>query len=181
MLSGAFGKVEPELQPIQLPYSPGDPWLGLQFPANFRLGEQLKGDRLLYSAYYSVPFNPTQRQCGLLLDEWTEIIPDETETTGIAFHYDRPNCEPPQTWLLVTPPRATGNWQWSDITAALTETLDMAKKRAVEPSQLDDTAYARFLPATVMATTLYQISISANLSLNNKVHDRLLRSDNPIS
>jgi hypothetical protein len=179
MLSGAFGKAEPELQPIQLPYSPGDPWLGLQFPANFRLGEQLKGDRLLYSAYYSVPFNPAQRQCGLLLDEWTEIIPDENETTGIAFHYDRPNCEPPQTWLLVTPPRATGNWQWSDITAALKETLDMAKKRAVEPSQLDDTAYARFLPATVMATTLYQISISGNLSLNNKVHDRLLRSDNP--
>lgn len=181
MLSGAFGKVEPELQSIQLPYSPGDPWLGLQFPQDFRLGDQLKGDRILYSAYYSVPFNPTQRQCGLLLDEWTEVIPDETETTGIAFHYDRPNCEPPQTWLLVTPPRATGNWQWSDITAALTETLDMAKKRAVEPSQLDDTAYARFLPATVMAATLYQISISANLSLNNKVHDVLLRSDNPIT
>ena len=185
MLSGAFGKPEPELQPIQLPYSPGDPWLGLQFPENFHLGDQLKGDRLLYSADYSAygsdPFNPTQRQCGLLLDEWTEVIPADTETTGIAFHYDRPNCEPPQTWLLVTPPRATGNWQWSDITAALTETLDMAKKRAVEPSQLDDTAYARFLPATVMAATLYQISISANLSLNNKVHDVLLRSDNPIS
>ncbi|MBD1857944.1 MULTISPECIES: hypothetical protein [Leptolyngbya] len=177
MLSGAFGRPEPELQPIQLPYRSGDPWLGLQFPENFQLGEQLKGDRLLYSAYYTVPFNPNQRQCGLLLDEWTEVIPGETETTGIAFHYDRPNSEPPQTWLFVTPPRATGNWQWSDLTGALIETLEMAKKRAVEPDQLDDTAYARFLPATIMAATLYQISISANLALNNKVHDFLLNRD----
>lgn len=174
MLSGAFGKPEPELQPIQLPYKPGDPWLALQFPENFQLGEQLKGDHLLYTTYYTVPFDPNQRQCGLLLDEWTEVIPGETETTGIAFHYDRPNCEPPQTWLLVTPPRAAGTWAWSDLTTGLIETLEMAKKRAVEPSQLDDTAYARFLPATIMAVTLYQISISANLALNNKVHDALL-------
>jgi hypothetical protein len=60
---------------------------------------------------------------------------------------------------------------------ALNETLDMAKKRAVEPDQVDATSYARFLPTTIMAVTLYQISISANLALNNKVLDILTEED----
>ena len=33
------------------------------------------GDRLLYTAHYGAPFDPDARQCALLLDEWTEIIP----------------------------------------------------------------------------------------------------------
>ena len=53
---------------------------------------------------------------------------------------------------------------------ALNETLELAKKRAVEPVHLDATPYARFIPATVMAAALYEISISANLGLNNNFH-----------
>ena len=185
MLVGAFGRTEPELQPIQLPYKAKDHWLALQFPydadpatkKDTNKNYQFDGDRLLYTAHYAVPFQKSQRQCGLLLDEWTEVIPSDTETTGIAFHYDRPNCEPPQTMLLVTPPNFTGNWQWQDLVDALNETLDMAKKRAVEPEQVDSTPYARFLPSTIMAVTLYQISIAANLALNNKVLDILTRGD----
>ena len=187
MLTGAFGRTEPELQPIQLPYKPQDHWLALQFPYDPNpdpivkkdptKNYQFDGDRLLYTAHYAVPFDLSQRQCGLLLDEWTEVIPSDNETTGIAFHYDRPNCEPPQTMLLVTPPEFTGSWQWQDLVDTLNETLDMAKKRAVEPSQIDATPYARLLPSTIMATTLYQISIAANLSINNKVLDILNREN----
>ena len=39
-------------------------------------------------------------QCGLLLDEWTELVPSARETTGIAFHFDRPNAVAPQAMLL---------------------------------------------------------------------------------
>lgn len=185
MLTGAFGRTEPELQPIQLPYKANDHWLALQFPydpdpdtkKDPTKNYQFDGDRLLYTAHYAVPFQKSQRQCGLLLDEWTEVIPSDTETTGITFHYDRPNCEPPQTMLLVTPPDFTGSWQWQDLVEALNETLNMAKKRAVEPDQVDATPYAGFLPATIMAVTLYQISIAANLALNNKVLDILTRED----
>jgi hypothetical protein len=183
MLTGAFGRTEPELQPIQLPYKVKDHWLALQFPYDPNPDPAVKkdpaknyqfdGDRLLYTAHYSVPFDRNKKQCGLLLDEWTEVIPSDNETTGIAFHYDRPNSEPPQTMLLVTPPEFTGSWQWQDLVDALNETLDMAKKRAVEPKQIDATPYARILPATIMAATLYQISISANLAVNNKLIDAL--------
>jgi hypothetical protein len=186
MLTGAFGRTEPELQPIQLPYKEKDDWLALQFPYDPDPGAkkditknyQFDGDRLLYTAHYAVPFDRNKKQCGLLLDEWTEVIPSDNETTGIAFHYDRPNSEPPQTMLLVTPPSFTGSWKWLDLVDALNETLDMAKKRAVEPSQVDATPYARVLPSTIMAATLYQISISANLSINNNLTNVLNKGIN---
>jgi hypothetical protein len=167
MVVPALGKTAPELLPMQLPFLAGDRWVGLDFSA----GYQIDRDRLLYTAHYAVPFQKTQRQCGLLLDEWTEVIPATKETTGIAFNYDRPNSEPPQAMLLVTPAAFTGAWQWLDLVDALNETLEMAKRRAVEPVHVDATAYARFLPATIMAVTLYQISIAANLAVNNKVYD----------
>ena len=53
----------------------------------------------------------------------------------------------------MTPPRIDGEWQWTDLLGALDETLDLAKLRAVEPTQVDSTAYARFLPATAIAAT----------------------------
>ena len=113
---------------------------------------------MLYTAHYAVPFDKTQPQCGLLLDEWSEVIPARDETTGLTFHYDRPSTEPPQVMLLVTPPDLIGHWQWQDLIEALHETLEMAKRRAIEPEQVDDSAYARFLPATLMAATVYPIA-----------------------
>jgi hypothetical protein len=75
--------------------------------------------------------------------------------------------------LLVTPPIFTGQWQWQNLEQALHETLAMARKRAVEPAQIDDTAYARFLPATVMAVTINNLTITANLAINNQVFEHL--------
>jgi len=166
MLAEGYGTAAPALTPIQLPFRSGDRWLALEFPPDTPLDE----DRLLYTAHYTVPFNRSAPQCGLLVDEWTEVIPGTEETTGIAFHYDRPNAEPPQAMLLVTPPQFAGSWQWQDLVDALHETLAMAKKRAVEPAQVDATPFARFLPATVMAVTLRGLSIAANLAVNNQVY-----------
>ena len=41
---------------------------------------------------------------GLVVDEWDEIIPNETVNSAIAYHYNRPNTEAPQTLLLAVPP-----------------------------------------------------------------------------
>ena len=48
-------------------------------------------------------------------------------TTGVAFHYDRPNAEPPQAWLLALPASFDGAWSWDELVGAVTETLDAAK------------------------------------------------------
>ena len=57
----------------------------------------IDSDRLLYTCLYSQPFSPAARQCGLLVDEWTEVIPATKRDTGITFNYDRPDNEPPQS------------------------------------------------------------------------------------
>jgi hypothetical protein len=163
MLASAFGLTPPALTPIQLPFATGAPWLALQFPDTYTIDS----DRLLYTCLYSQPFNPATRQCGVLVDEWAEVIPATKRDTGITFNYHRPDNEPPQSILLVTSASNTGAWQWDDLVGALNETLDLAKKRAVEPAFLDPTAYSRFLPATVTASTSYGITIATALTVAN--------------
>jgi hypothetical protein len=167
MLAGAFGRTEPELTPLQLPFTAGDRWLAMEFPQGGTF--KVEGERLLYTAHFPAPFDKTKPQCGLLVDEWTELIPAKQTTTGVAVHYDRPNNEAPQALLLVTPPAFQGEWQWKDLIDALHETLDLAKRRAVEPVHFEATAYAHLLPATLMAVTVHQLTISANLAVNNNV------------
>ena len=163
MLASAFGVAAPTLTPIQLPYEANAPWLALQFPDDYLLDS----DRLLYTCAYSQAFDANGRQCGLLVDEWAEVLPATTRDTGITFNFNRPDNEPPQTMLLVTPASNNPQWQWADVVDALNETLDLAKKRAVEPGALDFTVYARFLPATVMAATTHLITISTILTAAN--------------
>ncbi|WP_283138991.1 hypothetical protein [Rhizohabitans arisaemae] len=167
LLAAAFGRDEPELTPVQFPFTRDYPWLGLELPE----GHTVDDDRLLYTAHYTEQISSGHPVCGVLLDEWTEVIPAAEETTGIAFHYDRPGSEPPQAFLLVVPPRRTGKWAWEDLVAALGETLDLAKARAVEPTQLDDSAYGQLLPATVLTATRQPITISTDLVRNNLAED----------
>jgi hypothetical protein len=162
-LADAFGRPEPELTALQLPVLTGDRWAALEIPPDL-VKEQ---ERLLYTACFAAPFAKARPQCGLLLDEWAEVIPSKETTTGLAFHFDRPDSEAPQSFLLVTPPAFQGAWRWEDLVDALNDTLDLARCRAVEPVHLEATAYAQLLPATVTASTVNQLTISATWALNN--------------
>ena len=44
---------------------------------------------------------------GLVVDEWTELVPNENESTALAFHYDDPGAEAPQAVLVAVPPEPT--------------------------------------------------------------------------
>jgi hypothetical protein len=156
---------EPHLLPVQLPFHPNDHWLGMELAPGAAIDE----DRLLFTAHYvdESPPRGTGPACGLLFDEWTEVLPTDRETTGIAVHADSPDSEPPQSMLLVVPPTRTGSWQFDDLVAAITETFDLARTRLVEPAQLDDTGYAQLLPATVLSATHQPITISTDLAVAN--------------
>jgi hypothetical protein len=169
MLTSAFRLPSPVLVPAQFPYQAAAPWLALPYPPDFTLS----ADYLLYTASYSTAFDKTARQCGILLDEWTEVIPAADRDTGVTFHFDRPNNEAPQTFLLVTPATGNGSWQWDDLVGALNETLDLAKVRAVEPVHIDTSPYSRLTPATVMAATLYGISITTVLAASNGLYEKI--------
>jgi hypothetical protein len=172
LLGEALGAAGPfNLIPLQLPYRPGEPWLGLEFPD----GTAGPGEHVLYTGHFAEPFDSAKPVCGLLIDEWTEVIPGPDETTGIAFHYDRPNCEPPQAWLLAMVAERGGHWSWDELLSAVNDTIDSAKRRAIEPAHVDQTAYAWFLPATMSAYTFPEISISNYLLRNVRVLDWLAR------
>ncbi len=162
------------LTPLQFPYRSNDAWLAMQYP-EIKPGTTdepfvIDEDKLLYTAHYAAAFDSTQTlHCGVLVDEWTEVIPTTEETTGLAFHYDRPNTEPPQTLLLALPADFTGSWDWQDLVDTLHETLDLSRKRAVEPRHVDDTAYARFLPAVISSVTRRPLLTMLNYAFNNSV------------
>ncbi|WP_439377586.1 hypothetical protein [Amycolatopsis lexingtonensis] len=151
----------PVLHPVQLPFRADDHWLAMELAAGATVDE----DRLLFTAHYAAePSRGDGPSCGLLFDEWTEVLPADRETTGIAVHADSPDSEPPQSMLLVVPPVRTGTWQTGDLVAAVTETFDLARTRLVEPAQLDATGYAQLLPATVLSATRRPITISTDLA-----------------
>jgi hypothetical protein len=167
--------------PLQLPHVPGEGWFGLEIkppdppPPDESPPPEIPGDRLLYTASLSLPFDRVKPISGLLVDEWTEVIPTRTEETGVAFHYDRPNSEPPQAWLLALSAVRNGAWRWDDLVGAVTNALDSAKRRAIEPVHIDSTRYSWFLPATMSSYTFPEISISNNLLLNKAIFEFLRR------
>lgn len=167
MLSQAFERTAPELTPVQFPYVPAPEtynWLGMAFSNTMKMDT---ADPLLYTAHYVDPnfFNTAAPICGALVDEWTEVIPVRQETAGLAFHYDRPNNEAPQTWLLAMPAGFRGTWEWNDLVDCLHDTLDSARLRAVEPMHIDGTPYAAFLPAIIASTARRETSIFTNFAL----------------
>lgn len=167
LLREAFGLSESALciHPVQVPFKPEKyHWMALGFPEADVDLEQ--GNTLLYTAFAAESSAAPTEICGMLVDEWAELIPATEETTGITFHYDRPNAEAPQTMLLVAPARLSGNWQWEDLVDAVSYTLDAAKARGIEPSQVETSAFTTFLPAVIGAESLYPYSIV----LDNKVH-----------
>ncbi|WP_405535212.1 hypothetical protein OG787_12235 [Streptomyces sp. NBC_00075] len=169
LLAEALGAPVPEPVPVQLPHRPGDRWLAMEYPPEQDLG----GEHLLYTAVYPVPFDPAGTLCGLLLDEWTEVLPSDETTAGLAFHYDRPSSEAPQALLLVTPASGGRTWTWDDLRQSVPDTMALAKRRAVEPVHLGAGPAARFLPAAVSAVTLRGISISLALAAGNGAFDQL--------
>ena len=146
-----------DLNPFQLPHKENDHWVGLEYPEYY----VIESDKLLYTAY-SPDFDSGKAICGLMVDEWTEVIPASNETTGLSFHYDQPNSEPAQSMLLMMPSVYTGGWQWDDLVAGLHETLDLARLRAIEPDHIDTLPYARLIPATVATVTTFPVTIALN-------------------
>lgn len=176
MLADALNDVRLEVLPVQVPYRAKDSWLAVEFPEfdpnppsdpsepPKKFG--ISRDTLSIVAHGKTAFQAGTKQSGVLIDDWTEEIPTDQETTGIAFRYNQPNATPPQALLLVVTPDETGSWAWDDIVGTLNDTLRRAKRRAVEPAQLEQTGtgWNTFAPALVSEfSTLQQSDVSLDL------------------
>ncbi|MEJ2155538.1 MAG: hypothetical protein P8X96_09400 [Desulfobacteraceae bacterium] len=166
MLREAFQAVDQQkrLRIIQLAHGPS-PWIAGNLP-----GEELvNGDTLSLALEMDTPITVDSLQVGLVADEWKEFIPEPDTTTGVAFNYNQPDTEAPQTLMLAVTPEETGQWHWDDLVAAVCETMDLAKKRAVDPDLLKNSALAHFLPAVVGPINDRDLYPSADFAKNIKV------------
>jgi hypothetical protein len=138
LLYGEIATDSPQLrfEVGQLPYEPGDSWVGLD---GVRPGGR---DRVSLVAHTDDGFDaivdgtasgPSRTVAGLAVDEWVETVPAEEETTSVAVRYDEPDNEPPQSILLATPPAPEGGapWTLSRVESTFDETVAMTRARGV--------------------------------------------------
>ncbi len=182
----ALGRFSLDIKPLQLPFREQDHWVAVEYP-EVKSEDVDKPDAFVPEGDFlslvqwlpSSSFTPGQPQSGLLVDEWLEVIPGKRETTGIAVHYNQPSTEPPQVVLLAVTPEITGAWTWDKLAGILNDTLNRAKRRAVEPDQLGNGAFGHLLPAVISAVTSYPFAtISTDFVHQTAVNAANLTADN---
>jgi len=126
--------VTTDLVVAQFPYRSEQPerWVALQQRQD---GADAAGSRLSL-VLVDPPADFSQPIAGILVDEWPEVIPRETETTGLTFHFDAPDARPPQSILLAVSADEAPTWTPEALYATLDEALDLVKVRSVDPDIL---------------------------------------------
>ena len=167
------------LHPVQLPFRARDSWVAVEFPELYETVNEtgdpvnipftIQHDTLSATVHGVAAFVAGVKQGGLLIDDWTEVIPTKDETTGISFNYNQPNAMPPQALLLAVTPKITGHWDWLALVGVLEDTLLRAKLRAVEPALLDKEDKAELsvlLPAILSSFSEYDLDIALDYRVN---------------
>ena len=152
------------LEPLQLPFRTGDSWLGAQYPTTM----EVVHDTVSVVQHLPQPFVAASAQCGLLIDEWIESVPNRQEVTGLTFNFDAPNSAAPQALLLAVTPEETGSWNWDALVDTVLDTFSRARIRAVEPDALGNLAgIGTLLPAVIaeFGTTTASVSLDYTYSI----------------
>ena len=147
MLQRALAVAPAALTVTQVPHTPNARWVALPFPDE--AARPISG--ILNLALFAATALPAANAqwSGLLLDEWTEVIPNREESTALAFHYDDPGAEAPQAVLVAVPPDNAETWSLDTVIAVLRETLELARLRAVDGDLLG--VLSQLLPTTYLA------------------------------
>ena len=131
--------------------------LPVQFPANSEgkqewLGTQVSDGSLVKDAFVYMVMNPgtmaesmmmedEPKMAGIVVDHWIERIPYQNQTAAVAFNYDQPDAEAPQTLLLAVSPYFEKKWKcWSDkrMLNTMKSAIHMVKCRAVNPEMISN-------------------------------------------
>jgi hypothetical protein len=146
-----------DLSIAQVPHVAGQRWVGLEV-----LDGGTITDGCASLVLQRAPAKLAGKLCGLLVDEWTELVPSRNETTGIAFQYDPPDNAAAQAILLAVPPVIGEPWTVGSLNRVLLETLDLTRLRGVDPAALGGVAH--YLPATYLAFNANAEAVSTDLN-----------------
>jgi hypothetical protein len=145
-LAEVLGTGAMELAVAHVPHTGQRPWVGLTLAAADGASPDGLASIVLQGA---AGIDLAAPLAGLMVDEWTEVVPSRTETAGLAFRYDPPDAMAPQAVLLAVPPDPATPWTVGLLNRVLLDTLDLAHLRAVGPEAVD--AVGHYLPATMLA------------------------------
>ncbi len=137
----------------QVPHVAGQRWVGLP--------QTGLAEGCVSLVLAGAPADLSTSLCGLVVDEWTEVVPQRTETTGIAFRGSPPTSSAPQAVLLAVPPVTGEPWRLETLNRVLLETFESARLRVLRPSAL--AAVGHFLPATHLAFNTDGDAVSTDL------------------
>src|SRR3970282_2030671 len=152
----ALGAAPAPMVVAQLPVRAGARWVALPYDGQPAVG----GTCSLAILDAGLP-PATERWAGLMIDEWPETIPDLEATTALAFHHDSPGAEAPQCVLIAVPPRDAPTWHVDDLLATLTETMALARMRAVDGERL---GLGQLLPTTYLVANAANDTVSTKLT-----------------
>lgn len=146
------------LEVAQLPFEANDRWVGLP-PGEHR---DVQAGKLSLIVHAAGTLDLSRPVCGLLIDEWVEVVPSAKETTAIAFQFNPPDACAPQSVLLAVPPVPDEPWTVATLHRVLLETLDLAKLRAVDAEALGEVGH--YLPALFLGFNAHDEVVSTDFA-----------------
>jgi hypothetical protein len=173
MLQRALGGTPSALTVTQVPHVPGAGWIALPFPDEDHRPPSGTLGLALLGANGPLP-GAVDSWAGLLIDEWTELIPNTEEATAVAIHYDDPGAEAPQAILVAVPPDEAAHWTLERVTGVLRETLLAARLRAVDGDLLG--SLSQILPAAYLAANPRADTVSATFAAHLRQDPLILRT-----
>jgi hypothetical protein len=137
----------------QLPVTQNDRWLALPLTGAMSSG------RVSLVAHAPQTFKPGSELAGLVVDEWTEVLPSAQQVSGLTFQFDEPFARPPQTILVAVRPDDFPEWTSESVEGVVLEALELAKIRAVDPDALETVGH--YLPALYFAQNVGHAQVDA--------------------
>jgi hypothetical protein len=141
------------LRIAQVPYVPNTTWIGLPGPL-----PKMPTTGLVAAVDARVDF--TAGVVGLFIDEWSEVVPLDVQTTGVSFQCSTPGARAPQSVLLAVSPDPSKPWDLETFEAILNETFELAQQRMVDLDTLPWMGH--FLPATYIADSALDTAIGVH-------------------
>lgn len=154
----AFGVPAPSLEVAQLPAVEGARWCALPFGD----GPRPAAGTVSLVMHRSVAAAPEEPWAGVLIDEWDEMIPNRAEMTGIAFRFDKPGAEAPHAVLIAVPPTAEPRWDLETVADIVSETLELARIRAVDAELLGE--LGQLVPSVFLTVNTADEAISTKFA-----------------
>lgn len=137
-----------DLRVAQVPWVPGERWIG---PALVR-GADGEPPRARTALVLHAPHGLARELAALVVDQWSESVPDARVTTGLSFQYDQPGAQAPQAILLAVPPDDAPEWTDDTIESILAETIGLVHARTVDSDVVRNAG--QYLPALYFAINL---------------------------